>query len=289
MAETNDARDSRLAKVHARAIEQFDRAYTPQREIRLQCVQDRRFVFVPGAQYDGDIGEQFANRARFEINKMHQAVLRTFSEYRNNRVTVDFRPADDDTSDDTADFLDGLYRGDEQDSGGQEAYDTAFEEGVAGGFGAWRLTNTYEDEEDEDDDRQRICVVPIPDADQSVFFDADARRYDKSDAMCALGCSLPCRRRLRGRVRDEGGAELARSEWKDRIPEGKKPASFDRVSRMGVFDWFTPDVIYVAEYYEVELQGHGVRVPQRHGRRGRKAAPRRLREQGGIRRGGQGT
>jgi hypothetical protein len=254
MAETNAARDARLEKVHARALEQFDRAYAPQREIRLQCAQDRRFVFVPGAQYDGDIGEQFANRARFEINKMHQAVLRTFSEYRNNRVTVDFRPADDDTSDDTADFLDGLYRGDEQESGGQEAYDTAFEEGVAGGFGAWRLTNVYEDEEDEDDDRQRIRMVPIPDADQSVFFDADAKRYDKSDAMRAwviTGMQADC---YEEEYCEEGAAEAAHQEWaKRKGGKGKDIVSFDKVSRTGIFDWFSPDVIYVAEYYEVEM------------------------------------
>lgn len=244
-------KEQRLLEVHVRAMERFDRSYVAQKEIRLQCAQDRRFVFVPGAQYDGDIGEQFANRARFEINKMHQAVLRTFSEYRNNRVSVDFRPADKDTSDDTADFLDGLYRGDEQDSGGQEAYDTAFEEGVAGGFGAWRLMNAYEDEEDEDDDRQRIRMVPIPDADQSVFFDADAKRYDKSDAGCAFVISGLQDSAYEDEA-GEGAAVAERDLWKGKRP--KDITSFDKVSRTGVFDWFAPDVIYVAEYYEVELQ-----------------------------------
>lgn len=245
------SKEERLREVHARALERFDRAYTGQREIRLQCAQDRRFVFVPGAQYDGDIGEQFANRARFEINKMHQAVLRTFSEYRNNRVTVDFRPADDDTSDDTAEFLDGLYRGDEQESGGQEAYDTAFEEGVAGGFGAWRLMSAYEDDEDEDDDRQRIRLVPIPDADQSVFFDADAKRYDKADAMCGWIITGLQDEAYEDQAEEEGAAPAQRKLWTDRRP--KNIASFDKVSRTGVFDWFAPDVIYVVEYFEVEL------------------------------------
>jgi hypothetical protein len=250
MAETNGAKDSRLQKVHERAMERFDRAYQAQREIRLQCVQDRRFVFVPGAQYDGDIGEQFENRPRFEINKVHQAVLRTFSEYRNNRVTVDFRPADESTSDETADFLDGLYRGDERDSGGQEAYDTAFEEGVAGGMGAWRLKSCYEDDEDEDDERQRIQFVPIPDADQSVFFDADAKRYDKADAKCGfviIGLQDDAYEEQEG----AGDPAGEREDWMKRRPKGL--VSFDRVSRTGVFDWFQPDLIYVAEYYEVEM------------------------------------
>jgi hypothetical protein len=263
MAETNAARDNRLQKVHDRAMERFDRAYTVQKEIRLQCAQDRRFVFVPGAQYDGDLGEQFANRARFEINKVHQAVLRTFSEYRNNRVTVDFRPADGDTSDDTAEFLDGMYRGDEQDSGGQEAYDTAFEEGVAGGMGAWRLTSCYEDEEDEDDDRQRIHMVPIPDADQSVFFDADAKRYDKADAKCAFVICGMQDDAYEEEAEEEGCASIERADYVARKASRDRQAgltSFDRVSRTGVFDWYTPQVIYVAEYYEVEMVKDAVHV-----------------------------
>jgi hypothetical protein len=245
-------KEDRLREVHERALERFDRAYVPQREIRLQCAQDRRFVFVPGAQYDGDLENQFANRPRFEINKMHQAVLRTFSEYRNNRVSVDFRPADEATTDDTADFLDGLYRGDEQESGAQEAYDTAFEEGVAGGFGAWRLTNAYEDDEDEDDDRQRIRMVPIPDADQSVFFDADAKRYDKADAKCAWVITGLQDDAYEDEAGEDGAAKVERDEWNGR--RRKSLASFDKVSRTGVFDWFQPDIVYIAEYYEVELQ-----------------------------------
>lgn len=247
-------KEQRLQEVHTRAVERFDLAYSAQRDMRQQCVRDRRFVFVPGAQFEGDLGDQFANRPRFEINKVHQAVIRIFSEYRNNRVTVDFRPDDEGTNEDTADFLDGLYRADEQDSGAQEAYDTAFEEGVAGGMGAWRLVNCYEDEEDEDSDRRRIRIEPIPDADNSVFFDADAKRYDKSDAGHAFvicGMQDAAYEDLAG---ETPGA--ARRDWQDRRKKldgkGQGVTSFDRVERMGAFDWFAPDVTYIAEYYEKE-------------------------------------
>lgn len=247
-------KEQRLQEVHTRAVERFDLAYSAQRDMRQQCVRDRRFVFVPGAQFEGDLGDQFANRPRFEINKVHQAVIRIFSEYRNNRVTVDFRPDDEGTNEDTADFLDGLYRADEQDSGAQEAYDTAFEEGVAGGMGAWRLVNCYEDEEDEDSDRRRIRIEPIPDADNAVFFDADAKRYDKSDAGHAFvicGMQDAAYEDLAG---ETPGA--ARRDWQDRRKKldgkGQGITSFDRVERMGAFDWFAPDVTYIAEYYEKE-------------------------------------
>lgn len=254
-----ESKEERLRRVHDRALERFDRCYSSQREMRLQCVQDRRFVFVPGAQFEGDLGEQFANRPRFEINKVHQSVIRIFSEYRNNRVTVDFRPEDEGTAEETAEFLDGLYRADEQESGAQEAYDTAFEEGVAGGMGAWRLLNQYEDEEAEDDDRRRICFEPIPDADNSVFFDIDAKRYDKADASYCFVISSMQPTSYDDEYGD-GEAMANTQEWNERRKaiKGKEITSFDKTARMGLYDWYQPDVVYVAEYFEVEAKSEPV-------------------------------
>jgi hypothetical protein len=225
--------EERLAEVHDRAMRRFRSCYPSQREIRLQCLQDRRFVYVPGAQWEGDLGEQFANRPRFEVNKVHMAVTRIFSEYRNNRISVDFRAKDNAASEDTAEMLDGLYRADEQESNAQEAYDNAFDEGVAGGMGAWRLVNKYEDDESEDDERQRICMEPIFDADSSVFFDIDAKRQDKADAKYCFVIS-----------------SLGKDDYEEE--HGEVPTSFQDVDRLTEFDWFSPDVVYLAEYYEIE-------------------------------------
>jgi hypothetical protein len=255
---SQQTKEQRLAAVHARAIERFDRCYASQREIRLQCAQDRRFVFVPGAQFEGDLADQFENRPRFEISKVANAVIRIFSEYRNNRVTVDFRPADGDTSDETAEFLDDLYRGDEQENDAQEAYDTAFEEGVAGGMGAWRLVNRYEDDEDEDDDRRRICIEPIPDADNSVFFDIDAKRYDKRDATYCFVITSMAPPEYGDRFDED--ADAAIKEWGDRRKQAKNITSFDRTMRMGIYDWFQPEVVYTAEYFEIEEVSDPVQV-----------------------------
>ncbi len=258
MAETNGARDARLSRVHERAMGRFDACYTSQKDIRQQCVRDRRFAFVPGAQFEGDLEEQFANRPRFEVNKLQDAITRIFSEYRNNRITVDFRPDDKATSDDEADFCDGLYRADEQESNAQEAYDTAFEEGVAGGMGAWRLYNRYADEDDpdadEDDDRRRIGMEPIPDADNSVYFDINAKTYDKRTATY---CFV-----VKGHQPDEYADEFGfdpqgeGAEWK----KAKNITSFNKVERLAAFDWFTPDIVYVSEYYEVEQVDDPVHV-----------------------------
>lgn len=224
---TNSAR---LTEIHINAITEFDRIQSAMHDERNQCLQDRRFYSIAGAQWEGPLGDQFENKPKFEVNKVHLAVIRIINEYRNNRITVDFVSKDGSIDDKLADACDGLFRADEHDSGAEEAYDNAFEEAVGGGFGALRLRTVYEDEEDPDDERQRIKIEPIYDADSSVFFDLDAKRQDKADARC---CFV-----LYSMTRD--AFEL---EWDQDI------ASWPKEVHQHEFDWLTPDVVFVAEYY----------------------------------------
>lgn len=226
-------KEARLAAKHAFFRQDFDTIQSAVRDVRIRCLSDRRFYSIPGAQWEGPVGEQFENKPRFEFNKTHLAVLRVVNEYRNNRVTVDFMPKDGSKSDKMADNCDGLFRADEQDSGAQEGYDNCFEEGVSGGMGALRLRARYEDPDDDEDDRQRIAIEPIYEADTCVFFSLDGKRYDKADAKrCYVLNSMSP-----GDYQDE---------W------GDDPASWPKGIGQGEFDWCTPDVVWVAEVYEVE-------------------------------------
>lgn len=223
----------RLKKKHAFFYEEFDSIQSAVRDVRQQCLSDRRFYSVPGAQWEGAVGDQFENKPRFEFNKTHLAVLRVINEYRNNRVSVDFIPKDGSDDDQLADTCDGLFRADEQDSGAQEAYDNCFEEGVAGGMGAIRLRACYEDEDDDEDDRQRIAIEPIFEADTCVFFSLDGKRQDKADAKrCYVLTSM-----TPGDYENEYGDDPA--DWP------KPEIGYD-------FEWASPDVVWIAEVYEVE-------------------------------------
>ena len=236
-------REQRLNSVHATGMAEFDRCQSALRDERLQCLQDRRFYSLAGAQWEGPLGDQFENKPRFEVNKIHLSVIRIINEYRNNRIAVDFISKDGAQDDDLADTCNGLFRADEQDSVAEEAYDNAFEEGVGGGFGAWRLRNVYEDDEDDENEKQRIRIEPIYDADSSVFFDLDAKRQDKSDAKyCFVLYSM---------TRD-----AYMDEW------GDDPTTWPKEIHQYEFDWLTPDVVYVAEYYKVEEVRETIRIFQ---------------------------
>lgn len=241
---TEKAREEKpedLVRLHQNALLAFDEIQEAQREEREQCVADRRFYSIAGAQWEGDLGEQFENKPKFEVNKIHLSIIRIISEYRNNRITVNFVSKDGSPNDDLAEACNGLYRADEQDSRAEESYDNGFEEGVGGGIGGYRLTTQYEDEEDPDADEQRIVFEPIYDADSSIFFDLQAKRQDKSDAKFCF-------------VLSSYTYDAYREEWDD------EPTTFPKEVYQYDFDWCKPNVVYVAEYYKVETKKETIHI-----------------------------
>ena len=237
------SKEQQMRTVHGEALRKFDDIQSALRNERLQCLQDRRFASISGAQWEGPLQAQFENRPKMEVNKIALAVTRIINEYRNNRVTVDFISKDGTKRTDLADVCNRLYRSDEQDSAANEAYDNAFDEAVTGGFGAWRLRAVYEDEYDPENEKQRIRIEPIYDADSSVYFDLDAKRQDKADAKCCYVLT-----------------SISRDAYMQEY--GDDPASWPKEVYQSEFDWDTPDVVFVAEYYMVEEVSREMRVYQ---------------------------
>lgn len=234
-------KEQRLQSIHDEAMREFDAIQSAVRDVRMECLADRRFYSIAGAQWEGSLGEQFENRLKFEFNKVHGAVNRIISEYRNNRITVDFISKEGEEYDELADTCDDLYRADEQDSNAEEAIDNAFEEAVSGGFGAYRLRADYEDDEDDENDKQRIRFEPIFDADSSVFFDINAKKQDKSDAKrCFVLTSIT--------------PEAYEEEY------GADPVGIEKDVNQSEFDWFGTDAVYIAEYYRVEEKTERIRI-----------------------------
>lgn len=220
----------------------FDRAHSPQEDVRAKCVEATRFARVPGGQWEGatsagtKLNKHFEKYPKFEINKVASELNRIISEYRNNRITVKFRPGDKEASEDLADKLNGLFRADYEETDGGEACDNAFDDAATGGFGCFRLTTNLVNELDPMDDRQRISIEPIYDPSRSVWFDPDAKKYDKSDAewaFCMYSLSI----------------DKYKAEYK------KDPATLDvGIDRSWDYDWFDVDVVYIAKYYEVRKE-----------------------------------
>lgn len=223
----------RLVDVHRDALSDFDDIQALQRQQRDAAFADRLFASEPGGQWDGGLEEQYENRARFEFSRVHMAGLRFFSEYRNNRISVSFQSRDGSDDQKLANMCQGLYRADEQASVATEAYDNAFQDGIEGGMGAWRLRCDYEDPDDEDDDRQTVRIEPIYDADQRVWFDNGAMRADKADAK---RCYV-----LTSYARAEAVIEF-----------GEDVTDFDAAALGCKFPWVDNKTVWLCELYKVE-------------------------------------
>ena len=223
-----------LVEVFDTGRKQFNCIHEVVQPERALSLEDRRFVSVQGAMWYGYWHEQYKNKPMFEFNMVQQSLNRIEAEYKNNQITADFVSRDGDTDDQTTEACDMLYRADEQDSVAQEAYDNAFQEASAGGYGAWRLRAELNDEFDMDNEFQRIKFEIITDADTSVFFDLNAKRQDKADAK---HCFV-----LTG---------MTKEAYEEEYDED--PSSWPQdIANDGDFDWVQPDLIYIAEYYVVE-------------------------------------
>jgi hypothetical protein len=254
MADEPDTQDStprktkaeRLAERHECCMREFDAVWTLERHERAQSLLDRRFATVRGAQWegqyafgDGPIDEDGdaveTGLPRMEVPKFYRPLRRALGEYRSSRKTVDFKPKGQDSDKRSADNLDGLYRADENDSvgGGQAAYANGFQEGLKGGRGGWRLRPVFEDESDEENEHQRIRIECVFDADQRMWWDRNAQLDSKLDAR--RGWLL---------------TPYTPDAFKEEFPKAS-PSTFGNKLTWN-FDWVTPDVIMVAEYYEIE-------------------------------------
>lgn len=218
----------RLKEIHETALRQFEAAWSvswPDREAALAA---RRFADIRGAQWDWDEAGDFAVRMKLEVNKVALACTRINNEYRANEIEAQFVPKDGTEADPVADLCASRYRADFQDSNGREARDNAFDEMLKGGMGAVRLRTEYEDKRKG---TQRITIEPVHDAATTVYFDANAKRKDKSDATHAF--------LIRPYTREAYEALFGEdvSTWPVHL--------FGRFK----FEWFGVDLIYVAEYF----------------------------------------
>ncbi len=231
----NTTDKSGLGDVFSRASMQFADLVPPQLLMRAQSLGARRFVSIPGAMWEGWFGEQWGEAIKLEMPIIKRGLQKIERDYRSNRMSVDFRAASNDASTVTAATIGGIYRADDYHFKSKQARDNAFSEALRGGFGAYRLTNQWADPYDKDSDEQRINPAEtIVDADQTVFFDPNAKLYDKSDAKFCYVLTAYSVQAYHARFGEDKS-----STWDNNLV---KP----------YYDWYTPQVIRVAEYYEVE-------------------------------------
>lgn len=219
--------------------EMHDKSYTRGQVIREKGADDLIFYVV--TQWDDNLLADTELSYRGEFNILRKAGRQIMSDLKSNPVQVDFDPKDE-SRQDGADLLDGLYRSDDRVNTSIEAYWNASNEAVICGVGAWYLYTEYASLKSGETE-QVIKRKPIYEANNNLFWDPNAKLLDKSDAkFCSwLHSYLP-----------EAYVELVKELTGEDI--GMSESSFAYPQQSYVFPWVAEDKqVYVAEFYYREL------------------------------------
>jgi hypothetical protein len=208
----------------------FNEAVTADRDLRQRALDDVRYVWVEGNQWDANtrrIREQ-NGRPCYEFNKLKAAIKQVTNDQRQNRPQVKIR-ATEDADEKLAEIFQGLIRNIEASSNADLAYDEAFRFAVTGGFGAWRIETDYEREESFD---QCVKISPIRNP-FSVYFDASAREWDRRDARHVWVTEV-----------------ISRDEFAARYPKAEAISfDFGGSGDSYIHDWWMEDSVRIAEYW----------------------------------------
>ncbi len=204
---------------------------------RIAANEDTRFIHVDGGMWE-DFAEAThgmnSNRARMEFDIVSDFVNRFNGEWSQNRANVSYTPDDTKVSEDDAELLSGIYRSEFNDNDGETSQDNAVGEVSECGYGSFKLSTRFVDEEDPENQEQEIIWEPIFNAYNTVIWPSNAKRLDKRDAgHCTV--LVP----------------YSPDEFKAEYPDAVA-VSAPHPYALNYFDWNTPEVIMVAERYEIK-------------------------------------
>lgn len=213
-----------------KARERFELAVAAETDIRVEALDDLRFV--KGEQWPDEIKRQrdLDNRPCLTINRLPQFVRQVTNEQRQNRPAIKVNPVDDNADVETAKILQGLIRHIEYDSNAEIAYDTASDYQCRIGFGYFRIITDYCDPMSFDQDI-KIKRIKNP---FTVYLDPGSSEPDGSDGNW-------------GFIFDE----LSKDKYIAQYPDSELSQMEDWKSLGdGTANWVTLDGCIVAEYFE---------------------------------------
>lgn len=194
-------------------------------------------VFGRISQWDDEIGADVQTEFRGTFDLIKSRRNRILAELWSNPVDIMFKPKDG-AEPEAAETLTGMYRTDMMRS--EEAIETALQDQVDCGYGAFRYVTEYESKFDDMSNLQRIHAEPISEANNVVYWDSNAKKKDKSDAhWCCILTTLT--ERGWKRFTEENGID-----WE----EGDKPSPFKEPNKTDTWFWRSKnDEIKIGEFY----------------------------------------
>src|SRR6202008_3913417 len=161
--------------------ERYQSCVDAETSIRAQAVEDFKFIWIAGSQWDNNFGAMRGDRPKYEFNKLRQSVKQVVNDIRQNTPAIKVRPQHDENAD-RAEIRQGIIHNIESQSNADTVYDWGALYSVSCGYGVWRVDSVYTNEDSFDQDL-RIVRVHNP---FSVRFDPGATSLTREDGRFAF-------------------------------------------------------------------------------------------------------
>lgn len=219
--------------------EAIDKDYVANQVTRENAANDLVFYWV--TQWDDNLLSESQLNYRGEFNVLRKAGRAISADLADNPVQVDFEPIDE-TREDSAEIVDGLYRNGLNENTSIEAFETAETETIVCGVGAWLLYTKYESS--RPGNHQKICRKPIFEANNTIFWDANSKLIDKSNATRCSVLTAYSEDGYKKLVYDLTGEEI----------DAINAESFKQPEQSYAFPWILGEgkKIYVVSFYHLE-------------------------------------
>jgi hypothetical protein len=190
-------------------------------------MEDMKFAFVPGEQWDLNMKQERGQRPAYEFNKTRISVKRVINDMRANRPSAKVRAVENGDKQ-IADIYEGLIRNIANRSEFETVTDYAAEYQVAGGYAAWRVDVEYANDDIFDQD---VWIRGIENP-FCLYADPAARDFMKRDAEDWILTE----RITHGEFERRYGTEAEKSDFEGDV-------EFDDE------DWMDEDTVRIAEYW----------------------------------------
>ena len=220
-----------------------DKAFNSGQTNRERASDDLVFYWV--THWDANLMQDIQMNYRGEFDMIRSAGKQILADLASNPIQNDFESIND-TPDEVSELADGLYRRDSNHNTSLEAFAVAEQEAVVCGVGAWILETKYRSNK-TGSKKQVIIRRPIYEANNSGFWDPNAKRIDKSDADYYSHLSAYSEDGYKKLVKELTGEEL----------NNISPSNFKHPEHSYTFPWIGGRTggtkrIYISEFYHRE-------------------------------------
>ena len=222
----DDPNDTFLSEMRDR----FEKCVDWDRDLRVAALEDVKFTFVPGNQWDVYATNLRRDRPCYEFNKVRQSVRQITGDQLQNRPGIKVRPTEEGDQD-TAEIFEGIIRNIESVSHAERAYDNAFNFACTGGYGVFRIVTDYREQNDFDLD---IFIKEVRNP-FAAYCDPDAKEFDRRDAKYWFLCDY-----------------MGKSAFKAKYPDAEDANFFDTGVGDALSQWYETDKVRIAEYWYKE-------------------------------------